>query len=279
VSLPFHGYFINVDHKPERRLRMEDQLQRLGLMECYRRVAAHDGNRLAAEPENLSRGEYGCFASHIDALSQGALTGTHLHILEDDALLSPHFPPAASKLVRQGLFNEIDILFTDVGIRPDSVTVRAIDGVVGNLVGSGHASIKLLDLNSLDWTCSASYLVAARSVNRLKEVLAAELRSGPRTPFDIHLRSLVRAGQFRACVCLPFLTSIALDLDFHSSVRGPDASRIACNIIRQSFYIDCDVGALESALQKHCPVSSVDRRRRATLDAIAFTMYGDFRMP
>ncbi|HUN71923.1 MAG TPA: glycosyltransferase family 25 protein [Steroidobacteraceae bacterium] len=282
MSIPFQGYFINLDRNADRRARIEDQLQRLGLSESYERVAAFDGHTLPAKPEKISRGEYGCFASHVEALSQGSLTGRHLHIVEDDVLLSPRFLPALSGLEAQGVFNQVDLLFTDVGFRPDSMTVRALDRVVGDAgpdPKSAPPPVRLLDLNSLDWACSSSYLVAGRAVERLKQALAADLRTTPQLPLDLRLRTLVKAGQFRAAVCLPFLTSVALDLDVHSSVREPDTSRIACNIIRQYFYIDADVSVLESALRKHCAVGALDRRRRTMLDAVAFTMFGDFRMP
>jgi hypothetical protein len=282
VKTPYQGYFINLDRNADRRARMETQLHQIGLSECYKRITAFDGAAMPAKPEGISKAEYGCFASHIDALAQGSFTGNHLHILEDDAVLSPSLRPVVSKLVSQGVFDQVDILFTDVGVRPDSSVVGAIQRIVGNqerATDPEHTSVKLLDLNRIDWTTTTSYLVAKRSVGRLRDTLAADLRGTPQFPLDLKLRALVKAGQFRAFVCLPFLTSIALDLDFNSSIRDPDVSRMVCNILRQAFYVDCDVNTLEMALRQYCPSNNLDRRRKAMLDAIAFTMFGDFRTP
>jgi hypothetical protein len=277
--MSFRGYYINLDRSPERRARIENQLSRYGLAERYARVAAVDGSTVSREPPHrVKSGEYGCFASHVAALRAASASDSHIHVLEDDAVLSQDFFSTMNRIVGQRGFEQLDLLFTDIGISPDSVTVGAIERIVRADHG-GFKPMTLVDLRSLNFTCTTSYFVARRSIDKLRVLLEESLRAGPELPIDLELRRLVRSGQLRAAVSLPFLTSVDPELDVDSTIRAPDPSRIAINVLRQLYFVGADWAAIEKMLEKFCAVPAVDRDRAAILRVIAFTMFGEFRMP
>jgi glycosyl transferase family 25 len=276
---PFQGYFINLDRSPDRRRSIESELGKYGLGAAYARIAAVDGRNVARQVGKISPGAYGCFASHIQALGNGISTGQNVHILEDDAVLSPSLVSIAGDFARQPIFDQIDILFTEVGIRPDSVTVAAFDKACGSGADRSRQPVRLLDLKNVVWFGMTSYLVARRCVAALPAVHKTELDNGPTLPIDLRIRHLVDTGRLRAAVCLPFATSIDLELDANSTIRDVDRSRIATNIIRHAFFRHADPGVMKAALEKYCSVGALDGRRSALQQAITFTMFGDFRLP
>ena len=109
----YQGLYINLDRSPERRARIERQLRTLGLEKIYRRFPAVDGAALKLPNGTLRPGEVGAFLSHTRALETALTSGTAVHILEDDALLSEHVRPVVEDAVSSGLFDRFDILFTD----------------------------------------------------------------------------------------------------------------------------------------------------------------------
>src|SRR5712664_1917359 len=82
------GLFINLDRAAERRAAMERQLSAIPPPYPIERFAGIDGSLQPGCPENLRPGQYGCWLSHLAALERSMPSGRHLHVMEDDALLS-----------------------------------------------------------------------------------------------------------------------------------------------------------------------------------------------
>jgi GR25 family glycosyltransferase involved in LPS biosynthesis len=118
VNFSCKGLYINLDRSVERRQAMEDQLRRIRLADRYERFAAIDAPDVADHGRILP-GEAACFHSHYQALMKVKSSGSAVHILEDDVLLSPRLGEAAHAIVTSNFFNGYDVIFTDTFVHTD----------------------------------------------------------------------------------------------------------------------------------------------------------------
>ena len=108
AELPrYCGAFINLDRSPERRCDIETQLRTFKIADRYARFPAIDGDALDDYRGALRRGEVGCFLSHFRALERMRVAGTHVHIMEDDVLLSRQLAPMIDFTIAQGVFQSV----------------------------------------------------------------------------------------------------------------------------------------------------------------------------
>src|SRR5262245_1947005 len=115
---PYHGLYINLERSTERRTAIERQLDIFGLAPFYARFPAIDGTTLNSPRSTIKPGENGCFQSHYRALMSVRTRGKCLHMLEDDALLSPYVRPVIEEAIAQNLFDQFDVVFTDTFVAP-----------------------------------------------------------------------------------------------------------------------------------------------------------------
>ena len=115
---PYHGLYINLDRSTARRDAMEKQLDRLGLSPFYARFPAIDGASLNSPRSTIKPGENGCFQSHYRALLSARSRGKCVHMVEDDALLSSSMRPVIEEAISQNVFEQFDVLFTDIFVPP-----------------------------------------------------------------------------------------------------------------------------------------------------------------
>jgi glycosyl transferase family 25 len=105
--VPVGAIVINLDRDAERMAHMSGELERLGLK--YKRFAAIDGAHLPVEFASyfsanqgvLSRGEIGCYASHLAVcamIARGELEAPAL-VLEDDVALTESFAGLLDQLL------------------------------------------------------------------------------------------------------------------------------------------------------------------------------------
>jgi GR25 family glycosyltransferase involved in LPS biosynthesis len=101
---------INLERRPDRLALISAQLQRAGL--GFETQVAVDGQKLGFEPKFLTRGEVGCFQSHINAMRrQIEVEYPYSLILEDDAILSPVVNDKfLSEMIEVMKRNNLDIL-------------------------------------------------------------------------------------------------------------------------------------------------------------------------
>jgi hypothetical protein len=286
LQLPYAGYYINLERSASRRASVEGQLRALGLARSYSRFAAVEGRDAAAVAGSITSGEYGCFASHAQLLSAAAAGTRHVHVLEDDVLLSPELVLVMGSLVNRGVLDSFDLIFTDTFVPLDPAHIRSYEQAYrrGKPPGPQEAflpEVSLIDLKGVYWACTSSYVAAQRSLKRIAALLNDALRAGPSEPVDLYLRHLVNNGELKAAVCLPFLTSIdlALDLDTtisRGAVGGPDLSRLACNIVRHSYFVRPDLEAIRQITEQFFPVGVRTTRRETIARMLDFAMFGEY---
>jgi GR25 family glycosyltransferase involved in LPS biosynthesis len=108
------GFYINLDRSIDRRRSIEAQIETLGIGHIYKRFPAVDGSKLAPIGRMRSA-EVGIFRSHNDVLAGARKVGKFIHVLEDDQLLSEFMLPAIGLAIRRGIFDQFDLIFTDIG--------------------------------------------------------------------------------------------------------------------------------------------------------------------
>jgi hypothetical protein len=273
AQAPFSGRYINLDASTQRRERLEQQLRALGIERAYTRFAAVDGMRTSGVPGTISRREYGCFASHARLLREACSGSQHLHVLEDDALLSPEFLPVVRGVINQGVLDEFDLLFTDVFVSWDPLQIASLERARRRHTSvdphSGRESltgVTVFNLHGKRLACTTSYFVAHRSLGRVAELLEGALAAGPREPVDLTLRELVDRGTLKAACVVPFVTSIALEAaagsTIHGQLIGPELSRLACSLVRHTYFVRPDWQTVETIMEKYFPPPERTQRQR-----------------
>jgi hypothetical protein len=286
MQFPYSGRYINLERSIERRERLERQLRELQLTGNYLRFNGVDGTMVGTKRGVLTAGEYGCFASHAQLVSEEATPGrAHLHVLEDDAVLSTETVPAIKMAISAGFLDQYDLLFTDIFVPPFVSMIAAFDKarrentIVDFVTGKESVSrISVLDLRNTSWACTSSYLVAGRSLGKVAQLLSEMLAKGPAKAIDLTLRDIVNAGLLKAGCMLPFVTSIDLALAADSTIRaGGDVNRLAHNVLREALSVNPDWDSVDAILKKYFPAAINDPRREAIGRVLDFVMFGKSR--
>lgn len=177
------------------------------------------------------------------------------HILEVDTVLSKHLAPVMTKLIMQGIFDRYDILYTDVIVVPDPAIISIFSGVFAKTAFETvrrPADFSIVDLKTINFTGANSYFVAPQSIDRLAEILQAELSNGPALPIDLYLNIKIREGALRAAFIVPFITSVHPELSQNPDVDGRSAQPVdkglAIDLLRRLFFIDSRLDETMSAL-------------------------------
>ncbi|MFO1198677.1 MAG: glycosyltransferase family 25 protein [Burkholderiaceae bacterium] len=224
--MSWHGLYINLDRAPERRRRIEAELERHGLAARYERLAATDGRTLeTASPR--SRAEVGIFRSHRAALARAADSTPATHVIEDDVLLCDLTAPAIERTVAQGGLERFDVVFLDtfVALRPGAL--RAWRELFERCTGGqwpidGVGRIRLVDLGRDYLFGATSYLVGPGGARRLLALADEELGRGPAVPFDDMIQAAARGGRLRVGCLFPFVTTVDLETAKASSAERAD---------------------------------------------------------
>lgn len=257
----YQGFYINLDRSPERNEAMQRQLTALSLAERYKRFAAIDGLTIGAPRMPILPGEYGCFLSHANALKL-ANQESCVHVLEDDALLSPFVAPVIDSLAAKGYFDQYDIIFTDIAVQRHLAQIRFFRQLFDKFVSERLFSV--VDLSRIQFGCNTSYIVGGKSIGKLQELYAREIAATPGGAVDIFIRNNVNNGVLRAAVTIPFLTSVRMDSHIdHSTITGRPIDRVSqiANVLnRQSFFVNRDLAEMARLLStlSNRPVTSAD---------------------
>ena len=102
---------INLDRRPERWRRVQNELARHGITQIQR-FSACDG-QLIEKPSHWlhSAGAYGCLRSHLQVVADARAAGSpNVLIFEDDAVLAPNFRNTFSAIIKE-VPDDWDILY------------------------------------------------------------------------------------------------------------------------------------------------------------------------
>jgi hypothetical protein len=284
----YQGIYINLDRSVLRRQRMDAQLAALDLSDRYTRLSAVDGAVLNLASSKIGRGETGAFLSHARALEQAQQPDLPLHILEDDALLSEHVRPVIEDAIANGLFERFDILFTDIFVNAHLGMLKGLKAAFDRVAPPLSRPLRLADLQVLDlarenFACLTSYIVGAKSRDRVLGLYRAELEKGPTKPVDLFLRDCVAEGRLRAGLLFPFVTSFRLDEVAASTIAAgtqvAKPSVMVLAVLRYLFFVGRDLGyakaCLDAATQRNRRES--DSHHAMLAQALEFVLSADFQ--
>jgi GR25 family glycosyltransferase involved in LPS biosynthesis len=212
----FHGYFINLDRARDRLHHVTAELQRVGLSEHYTRVRGIP----------TVRGTVGCYHSHLHCLDLARRSEGVSHIIEDDALFTPQAREFLLSEKPAELLQQYDMIYLDMWVDP---TPEAIGEY-----RSAMTAQQPLDLKNVRVGCVSSYIVTPQSARKLLRLLR---KKDP--PIDNLINGLVKAGEIKAAVLVPFLTGIDIDFGSHSQIQriSTDEQRRYV-MMRTSFFVD-----------------------------------------
>lgn len=279
------GFYINLDRSIERRAHMDAMLEKLGVTNAYTRVPAIEGATLPLNESTLKPGELGCFLSHVKALKAVPSGGdTAAHIMEDDAVLSPHVLGAAGLFERA--FENFDVVFTETFTGFDLLDLRFYLDTFKRATAQGQPAFRLLDISRKPFAGATSYYVAPRAVEKLAAAEEAAMGKGPKLPIDIALRLLANAGQIRVASVFPFMSTIRLEDIANTTIaeRAAQANNpavLAAMLLRYAFYIDSDIAGHAQRFLSQIPGPAIpasgDPRRDLVMKIAAFVLSDEFK--
>lgn len=243
---PYRGVFINLAEDERRRDALRANLSAAGIDSWYTRFPAINGAVEAADlPTKLDRGALGLWLTHekiAETFSDGA---EHLHVLEDDVVVASDakslFAMALQAADRH--FGDWDLLFTETFV-PFKFFETYRKGMQ-DFHDKGRPSY--LDLASCYASGMTSFFLNRKSIGKYAKLIKSKWSIG--TPIDLYLRQLLRNGELRAFVTVPFLSSISAEND-RSSIRGQvDISRRVCDVLRRGFFVGADLNALAEEMR------------------------------
>ncbi len=87
-----HKFCINLDRRPDRWERMQEEFARHGI-DGVQRFSAVDGSAVVLPPHwRHTAGAYGCLLSHVAVIEEArALNAESVLIFEDDTVFDPEF--------------------------------------------------------------------------------------------------------------------------------------------------------------------------------------------
>jgi GR25 family glycosyltransferase involved in LPS biosynthesis len=244
--MQFAGHYINLSACPERNENMRQRLSALGVLNSYRRFEAIRGADAPQRSESpLTDGHLGCFLSHRAVWAEGLKSGQHLHILEDDAVLSPVLVALLKNLELDA--DSWDLLFTDAYLHPPPTPENFVRLKFWMQAFAKSRKITLADLKDLPFTGTTSYLVNRCSIGKLQALMDGQWKLN-RT-FDVLLQDFVRDGKIRATVTIPFVSTISAEnIDSSTGAQGPSLK--ALNAFREALYYKSDPERIYNSLKE-----------------------------
>ncbi len=228
----YRGIYLNLAESLTRRRLMEGQLERLNAAHRYRRFEAIQGEAAAERGETtLSAGQLGCWLSHLAVWREAIPASEHLHVLEDDAALTPLLLQVLEQMELEE--TSWDLLLTDVYFHPPPTPEQFAQLAAARQAFLDRQKISLIDLKQLSFTGTTSYVVNRSCLERLGQLLTGGWRRNQ--TIDVALQQLVRRGDLRARLIFPFLSTLNSEHAVTTAgMRGPAVQ--ALDAFRQAWF-------------------------------------------
>lgn len=232
------GTYINLDRSRDRRAAMERTIADAQPPYPIERFAAVEGASRTDVPAGLTPGEYGCWLSHLEVLERSLERDEHLHVMEDDIVLSKATAllPDLLGLLERNTGGDWDLLYLDATLVEIEDMCRMFEWARSSQK-EGNVNVNGVPA---DFTVygTHSYVVNRTRRGKLLEFLRRHLGSGK--PIDNVLAAGIRKVRLRAFVTAPFITS-ASELSPQGQVtRSGDEKFAAWWIFRRLCFADTD---------------------------------------
>lgn len=289
--MEYKGYYINLDKSKERRQILEKQLSKYNLLSRYDRYPAAAGNVLNVNAPKISPGAVGCYTSHyllLKSLAQES-SSTHIHIIEDDVLLSPLVGSAINWVIESGVIDQWDLIYTDMWLPPFVPQVHELNILFDRCTSRNRAGIvesvkgyTMLNLKDRQFAGSVSYIVNRNSIPKISNLLAEGMQSELTSPIDIFYRKKIWGGEITAACLFPFVTTVDVLQNYQSNISNiDDANRqksiLSSSILRNMYFIESNPEQLMRLVKKHLNGDSQDLRGQIIAKLFQFTTSSQFR--
>jgi GR25 family glycosyltransferase involved in LPS biosynthesis len=282
--MPYAGFYINLDRRPDLQAEMQAELARHGLADRYARYSAADGNALKLSNPHIKNGEMGCFTSHYLLLKQNLGSDKHIHIIEDDVIFGPQAKQVLDSVIGNPGFDDYDIVYTDVFVPLLNDVYKGYKKFFDRTVrldAQGNiekASFTVINLRGIGFGSTSSYFVNRHSIGKLHDLYAAEITSEPKTSNDLFIRRKVESGELKVGVLFPFITSVKLDHITETTIEHVHhkLSALAVHMARYAFYIGADRQLLKQYMAKFPPPPATDYVGQTLGQLLLFSLTGDF---
>ena len=227
---------------------METELQRAKLADFYTRFPALTGPGPSPDGR-LNGAQIGCFLSHCEVVCSAAPDGTYVHILEDDAVISPHLAPLLHEVIPSGRLDNFDMVYLDMMIMlDDRRTIGRLKPAYDAAIAAPVPRFSLIDLRNLKFFGATSYVVTPAGRSRMKAAFARALAGGtPQQALDVFYLDEIRSGRLRAVCVFPFLTSVDGALSRASTIGAQDVAFVY-DLLRYAFYAGFDLARARKRL-------------------------------
>jgi GR25 family glycosyltransferase involved in LPS biosynthesis len=183
---------INLATRPDRLALISSDLHKAGL--SFETQVAVDGQTVETESKFLSKGEIGCFKSHVNAMRKQTETGAPFSlILEDDAALSPEVNEAfLSEMTELMIRNKLDVLQIGFIEHFYSLSIRRgiLEFLIELLKSRGQKDVSGVRFVLGEFRAGAhAYIIN----NRLAVAISSTVKEPPLIPWDGYMQTL--AGQ------------------------------------------------------------------------------------
>jgi Glycosyltransferase family 25 (LPS biosynthesis protein) len=242
------GVFINLDRSPERRAEMERQIADIELPYPLRRLAGVDGQGQPSGLPPLNGGQYGCWLSHLKALEQSIGREHHIHIMEDDALISSALPilPDVVQSLDSGSAGEWEILYLDATV----LEILDMCQIFGwSKTARDDSTVRVRALPQV-FTIYGLHSYVINSARKAFVLDFLKRHMAQARPIDNVMAYGIQSGQLRAFMTTPFMTA-GSDLGLSSTIgERRDDRFIAWQIYRQLCFYDLDGSRLADLAAK-----------------------------
>lgn len=217
----YHGRYINLATAVDRRHRIERNLFDLGINGFFHRYDAHpyDGDA----PKGLTKAEFGCLLSHCQVL-RSQTEGIQI-VLEDDVVLSQHFPTVVEALPAS-IYLDNDFLFFGFGINAFdfSLISRLTDLVINHkkdLYFPGRKTSDCVVLDCKDWFRHGlhAYAVNIAAKDKILGYVEEQLNAGIALPIDLLLRKAFETGKLKGAIIFPPVVGTGFERTTHMKER------------------------------------------------------------
>lgn len=242
--------YINLAHAWNRRQAIEsnlDQVPRSRWHPLRLEAVGATNEQVRRLPGRCSDQEKATYLSHRQALSHTLrdYPGQHVHILEDDALLGQRTYEVIDRFLESPEAQRWDLIFTDVIV---TQLQSMLDLLAQRRELVQRQLVKTVDLSSLEFAATTSYVVNAKTADRLEFLMNAVSRVDE--PVDLMVRRWIWTGQLRACVLFPFVTAVSAQAD-RSQIQPAhtDATAKIWNAYRNLVWLERDLAIATSDCQ------------------------------
>ncbi|MEA1915301.1 MAG: glycosyltransferase family 25 protein [Campylobacterota bacterium] len=231
----YQGYYINLKHSVKRNTFMQNHLKKLNLLKKYKRSEGVNGKEVYHNYKTkLNPGSLGCWLSHEQILTANETAQQHIHIIEDDTILS-QLLPNIFKSIPTNL--EWDIIFTDVYFSMLNPSNFYKINEKYKLYEQ-KKQVSLLNLKGIPFSGTSSYFVNKNSIKKFNHLMGKDYDTSVK--HDTKISNLVQAKKLKAYTFIPFLSTISTLSDASTIDQNYNTNLMAMDLIRKSFYIGSD---------------------------------------